>query len=150
MFAPRPDIAIKEMLRVLKHGGTIAFSTWPPELFMGRMFALTGRYAPPPPSGVSPTPQWGDPNVVRARLGEMVKDIVFDQESIQTPALSPRHYCETAERTSGSLTKLVESLNKSDPKELAAFRGEFEALATEYFEPNGVRQSFLMTRAIKI
>ncbi|MEO7246339.1 MAG: BTAD domain-containing putative transcriptional regulator [Rubrivivax sp.] len=32
MFAPRPDVAIAEMLRVLKPGGTIAFSTWPPEL----------------------------------------------------------------------------------------------------------------------
>src|SRR5881628_248600 len=39
MFAPRPEVAIGEMLRVLKPGGTIAFSTWPPELFMGRMFA---------------------------------------------------------------------------------------------------------------
>jgi ubiquinone/menaquinone biosynthesis C-methylase UbiE len=30
MFAPRPDKAIAEMLRVLKPGGTVAFSTWPP------------------------------------------------------------------------------------------------------------------------
>jgi SAM-dependent methyltransferase len=43
MFAPRPDVAVKEMLRVLKPGGTLAFSTWPPELFTGRMFALNGR-----------------------------------------------------------------------------------------------------------
>jgi hypothetical protein len=83
-------------------------------------------------------------------LGGMVKDIVFDRQSIQSPALSPRHYCDTAERTSGAMIKLVESLNKSDPERLAAFRGEFEALAAEYFEPNGVRQSFLMTRAIKV
>src|SRR5262245_6572907 len=92
MFAPRPAVALKEMLRVLKHGGTIAFSTWPPELFMGRMFALTGRYAPSPPAGVSPPPLWGDPNVVRDRLGEMVKDVVFGRASVGTPALSPQHY----------------------------------------------------------
>ena len=35
IFAPRPEVAIAEMLRVLKPGGTIAFSTWPPELFVG-------------------------------------------------------------------------------------------------------------------
>ena len=52
MFAPRPEIATKEMLRVLKPGGTIAFSTWPPELFVGQSFVLVSRYAPPPPAGV--------------------------------------------------------------------------------------------------
>src|SRR5579885_473227 len=46
MFAPRPSVAVAEMLRVLKPGGTIAFSTWPPEMFIGKMFALTGKYLP--------------------------------------------------------------------------------------------------------
>ena len=32
MFGPRPDITIGQMLRVLKPGGVIAVSTWPPEL----------------------------------------------------------------------------------------------------------------------
>ncbi|HMN83429.1 MAG TPA: class I SAM-dependent methyltransferase, partial [Burkholderiaceae bacterium] len=54
MFAPRPQVAVAEMLRVLKPGGTIAFSTWPPDQLVGQMFALTARYAPPPPPGVSP------------------------------------------------------------------------------------------------
>jgi len=35
MFAPRPDVAVREMLRVLRPGGTIAFATWPPEM-LGR------------------------------------------------------------------------------------------------------------------
>ncbi len=43
IFAPRPDVAVKEMLRVLKPGGRIAFNTWPPELMIGRTFALVGR-----------------------------------------------------------------------------------------------------------
>src|SRR6202790_3135704 len=53
IFAPRPDVAVAEMLRVLKPGGVIAFSTWPPELFVGQIFALTSRYLPPPPPGVA-------------------------------------------------------------------------------------------------
>src|SRR5216684_3488456 len=77
MFAPRADVAVSQMLRVLKPGGTIAFSTWPPELFVGRMFALVGSYMPPPPAGVAPAPQWGDPNIVRQRLGDAVQEIVF-------------------------------------------------------------------------
>src|SRR6266540_1357707 len=49
MFAPRPEIATREMLRVLRPGGLIAFSTWPPELCIGRIFTSVGQYLPPPP-----------------------------------------------------------------------------------------------------
>lgn len=55
MFAPRPDVTIAEMLRVLKPGGTIAFSTWPPEHYVGQMFALVAKFVPPPP-GAAPPP----------------------------------------------------------------------------------------------
>ena len=97
IFAPRPEVAIGEMLRVLKPGGTIAFSTWPPELFVGRMFALTASYLPPPPPGVAPPPQWGDPNIVRQRLGSAVKDILFDRATMLIPALSTSHQRTVAE-----------------------------------------------------
>src|SRR5215470_9324683 len=92
MFAPRPDVALNEMLRVLKPGGTIAFSTWPPELFVGRSFALVARYAPPLPPGIAPPPLWGDPNVVRESLGKSVRDIVFDRDCMLVQALSAPHY----------------------------------------------------------
>src|SRR5438477_2758816 len=54
MFAPRPDVAVAEMLRVLKPGGTIAFSTWPTELLVARAFPLVVRYMPPPPIALPP------------------------------------------------------------------------------------------------
>jgi SAM-dependent methyltransferase len=149
IFAPRPELAIAEMLRVLKPGGTIAFSTWPPELFTGCMFALTARYAPPPPPGVSPPTQWGDPRIVSERLGSAVKNIVFDRGTMRVPALSPPHLRATIERTAGPVIKMVESLASGDPAKLAAFRSEFEALAAEYLEDNVVRQDYLLTRATK-
>src|SRR4030067_1708 len=43
IFAPRPEVVVAEMLRVLKPGGQIAFSNWPPELFIGRVFNLAGQ-----------------------------------------------------------------------------------------------------------
>ena len=150
MFAPRPDVAVKEMLRVLKPGGTIAFSTWPPELFMGRMFALSAGYLPAPPPGAAPPLLWGDPNVVRERLGAAVKDIVFERDSMFSPALSIQHYRTMIERTSGNVIKLIEFLSETDPAKLAAFRREYDALAAEYFEDNAVRQGYLMTRATKL
>lgn len=150
IFAPRPEVAIKEMLRALKPGGVLAFTTWPPELYTGRMFAIMGKYAPPPPPGVSPPPQWGDPNVVRERLGTAVKDIMFDRGIMYFQTLSPQHQRQFMERNIGPISKLVQSLESSDPQKLAAFRKELDELCAVYFENNHVRQDFLMTRAIKV
>ncbi len=150
MFAPRPDLAIAQMLRVLRPGGTIAFSTWPPDQFVGRLFALTARYAPPPPPGVAPPVQWGDPGVVRERLGAAVREIVFERDLMLVNTLSPQHLRYATERTAGPVLKLVESLEKSDPAKLAEYRRESDELASSYFESNGMRQSYLMTRATKV
>jgi SAM-dependent methyltransferase len=149
MFAPRPEVAIREMLRVLKTGGTIAFATWPPELLIGASFKLVASYMPPPPPGVSPPPQWGDVAIVRERLGEAVKDIHFDRACMLVPALSLQNYRNHIEHTAGPMLKLVEMLSKGDPAKLAQFRREYDALIAPYFEDNIIRQDFLMTRAIK-
>jgi len=149
MFAPRPEVAVGEMLRVLEPGGTIAFSTWPPELFVGRLFALTSRYMPPLPEGVAPPPLWGDPTVVRERLGARVRDLRFDREVMIVPALSVQHQRENLERSAGPVTKLVESLSASDPATLEVYRRECEAIIAEYLADNTLRQGYLMTRATK-
>jgi SAM-dependent methyltransferase len=150
MFAPRPEVAVGEILRVLKPGGTIAFSTWPPELFVGRSFALISRYAPAPPPGAAPPPLWGDPNIVRERLGKGFKAISFDRDRMLVPALSVMHFRTTYERSAGPVIKLVESLSASDPTKLQELRKEFEALAGEYFHGNQMHQDYLLTRATKM
>src|SRR5258708_40231547 len=43
MFPPRPEVALAEMLRVLKRGGARVFSTWPPELCVGSGFCVGGH-----------------------------------------------------------------------------------------------------------
>src|SRR5437660_7174572 len=92
MFAPRPDVAMAEMLRVLKRSGTIAFTTWPPELLTGSSFKLVARYMPPPPPGLSPPPQWGDVNIVRGPPGSAAKDIMFDPAWTRCRALRLQTY----------------------------------------------------------
>ena len=150
MFAPRPEVAVHEMLRVLKPGGTLAFSTWPPELLVGSTVAVTTRYMPPPPPGVAPPMLWGDPNVIRERLGSAVRDITFDRECMLVPALSPQHFRGNVERAAGPLVKLVESLSATDPARLAQLRKEFDAAVVPYHRDNVVRQDYLMTRATKV
>ena len=91
MFAPRPEVATSEMLRVLKPGGVIAFSTWPPELLTGRLFVLTGKYGPPAPKNVSPPVMWGEVEIIKKRLSENVRDITFHRAEYGNPTLSPSH-----------------------------------------------------------
>lgn len=148
MFAPRPEIATREMLRVLKPGGRLAFSTWPPEHFIGKMFRLVGTYVPAPPGAAAPS-DWGDPAVIRERLGNQVRDIFFERGIRMFPALSPQHYRDLIERTSGPVVKLVERL-REDRAKLAAFRKELEALAEQHLVDNVVIADYLLTRAIKV
>ena len=152
IFAPRPAVAVKEMLRVLKPGGRIAFSTWPPEHFTGRMFAFIVRYQPPPAPGKdipAPPPLWGDPNVVRERLGAAVTDLKFARDTLVAPALSLPHFRAAQEATIGPLTKLVASL-ANDADRLAQVRAEFDAMAADIFDDNTIRMPFLMSRATKL
>jgi SAM-dependent methyltransferase len=152
MFAPRPEVAVAEMMRVLKPGGRVAFTTWPPDHFTGRMFALLGKYMPPLLSGApspAPPPQWGDPNVVRERLGARVKDLVFERDTLVAPTLGPRYSVHALETTLGPLAKLVSVLQGDTPK-LAQLRAELERLFAEIIHGNEQRQHFLMSRATKV
>jgi SAM-dependent methyltransferase len=152
MFAPRPAIAVKEMLRVLKVGGRVAFSTWPPEHFTGCLFALIASYAlPPVPGSEQPAPPalWGDPDVVRERLGAQVRDLRFERDTLLAPTLSPQHTRNRQERTLGPLMKLIDQL-KGDAGKLAKLRADLEALIGEVFAENAVHMHYIMTRATKV
>lgn len=149
MFAPRPQVAIAEMLRVLRPGGTIAFSTWPPDLYTGRFLSMVGRLAPSPPPEGTPSPvMWGDPKVVRERLGDAVRDLTFDGDRMLAPALSPQHVWAFGLQSVGPLSTIAKSL-EGQPEKLAQLRREIVDLAATYFHDNVLRQDFLMTRARK-
>jgi SAM-dependent methyltransferase len=149
MFAPRPEVAAREMLRVLRPGGTVAFSTWPSEVLVGRTNAIAARYMPPPPAGIPSPILWGDVNVVQMRLGDAVEDLFFDRGYLLVPALSLQHFRLNIERSAGPTIRLVETLSATDPGRLREFRREFDAVVARYYRDNLVRQDYLMTRARK-
>jgi len=134
------------MLRVLRPGETIAFSTWPPEHFVGRFFALVAAHTPPPPPGAAPPIEWGHVDTVRARLGEAACDVRFERAIMRSSALSVGHVIALLEETIGPLRALVHS---GDEAAIASCRAEMRDLVAEYLEGNTMRQDFLMTRAKK-
>jgi SAM-dependent methyltransferase len=148
MFAPRPEVAVSEMLRVLKPGGTIAFATWPGEQLIGRQFSLMAKYIPPPQGVPSPV-QWGDVAVVRQRLGDRVTRLHQERGIMAIPALSPQHLRLFQEAKAGPFVRTVQALQQ-DPSRLAAWRNEMDEVLGEYLQDNVVRHEYLLTRAVKV
>jgi len=146
MFAPRPDVVMSEMRRVLKPHGRIAFATWPPEHLVGRIFAFVARHSPPAPAGSSPPPQWGNTGVIGERLSGRFAAPFHERGVMWVPAMSVEHFRVFMESSVGPMQKLVESL-ADEPATLAKLRAEFEALAGAYHADNVVRQDYLLTRA---
>ena len=67
MFAPRPELVSRELLRVCVPGGTIAMANWTPGGFVGQMFKTVAKFIAP--SGMPSPTLWGDEATVQARLG---------------------------------------------------------------------------------
>ena len=148
MFAPRPEVVVKEMLRVLKPGGRIAFATWPPETFLGRSFGLSAKYIPLPQGGAPPV-LWGEVPTVRDRLGSAVTDLHFERGIMGVPALSPEHHLAWMAAKLGPFIKTLGALQK-DPAKMESFRKEFLELIGSYLVDNVVRYEYLLTRATKV
>jgi SAM-dependent methyltransferase len=82
MFAPHHQTAADELVRVCRPGGRVGLLSWTPEGFVGQMFATMKAFAPPPPPGAQPPPLWGDPDHVRALLGDRVTDVTARKQTV--------------------------------------------------------------------
>jgi ubiquinone/menaquinone biosynthesis C-methylase UbiE len=74
MFAPRADLAAKELTRVCRAGGQIAMASWTPTGFIGELFKVTGRHVAAP-TGVPSPLLWGDDARVRDRLRALTTEV---------------------------------------------------------------------------
>jgi SAM-dependent methyltransferase len=148
MFSPRPDESAREMLRVLKPGGRIAFAAWTPEGVAPRLMGLSFQYLPPMPAAPSPF-EWGDSRAVRTYLGDRVRDVAFEHAALQLPALSPAHARRLFEATFGPTLMVVQALS-ADPDRLRLWRAEHDAIVAPFFADGRVRFEYMLTRATKI
>jgi SAM-dependent methyltransferase len=81
MFAPRHRRTAEEMMRVCRPGGAIGICTWRPDGTVGKVFAISGQYMPPPPDYAQPPILWGSEDYVREMFRPAARDFEFSDHS---------------------------------------------------------------------
>src|SRR5262252_616658 len=149
MFAPRPDLVARELLRVCSPGGTIAMGNWTREGFVGQMFKTFAKFIAP--SGMPAPVLWGNEVVVRERLGAGVSDLKMRRRhySFDYP-FPPAEVVELFRQCYGPTNRAFASLDEDSAKSLrdeleslwsAHNRGgnELTVVAAEYLEVVAIR-----------
>ena len=125
MFAPRPDVTARELIRVTKSGGLIAMGNWTPEGFSGQMFRTNAKHVPPPPGMPSPV-LWGSEDVVKERLAEGIADLRLNRRPILFEyTFTPAEVVEHFRTYFGPTQKAFESLDDAGQE---ALRSDLVAL----------------------
>jgi ubiquinone/menaquinone biosynthesis C-methylase UbiE len=149
IFAPNQDLAGKEIIRVLKKGGRLGFTSWPPELVVGKLSEVVSKYNMFPSSGAFSPYNWGNPDNVKQLLPG-IKDIFFERDTINIPILSPNHYWLDTITKAGLMIQVIESLRKqNDEEKLELFRKDYIKTLEQYTSDNLLRLGYLVTIAKK-
>lgn len=129
MFAPRPELAAAELLRVCKPGGMVAMANWTPQSFVGKTFQATAKLVPPPP-GIAPPVLWGDEATVRQRFGAGAAKVdCFRQKMHLAYPVPPKEVVAFFRQYFGPTQMAFSRLDAEGQAKLAA---ELEALWTAH------------------
>jgi SAM-dependent methyltransferase len=128
MFAPDHAKAARELVRVCKPGGTIALACWPTEGFIGEMFKLFSKYAPPA-TGLTPPVRWGDVEYQKALFGDSVRSFGGELRTVLFRDPSAEANVEFFRTYYGPTLKLFETVGGETAAKLAA---ELAELARRY------------------
>lgn len=71
MFAPRPEVAARELARVTRSRGRIVMGNWIPgdPTLVAQILRISSAYSPPPPEGFVSPMRWGVESEVIERFG---------------------------------------------------------------------------------
>ena len=133
MFAPRPEVAAKELRRVCRSGGTIAMANWTPQGFVGKMFRLISNFVAP--SGMREPVLWGDEAEVRALFATGVSRLDFARRDAELKfPFPPSEVVRFFRLYHGPTNRAFASLNRKGRVRLQA---EMEELWSTYNVAHG-------------
>lgn len=146
VFAEPPDQAGAELLRVTRPGGTVAFASWTADGPVAAMGRVMSEFLPADAGPSAPPFLWGDPDVVRDRLGAGVEGLAFETGSVHTPALSPAHYWQQATEESGLFIAALDAVEADDRP---ALREAMLATIEDFFDDgrNAVPMAYRLATA---
>lgn len=129
MFAPRPELVAAELKRVCRPGGKIIMGNWTPSGFVGEMFKMMGKYAPPPTVMVPPV-KWGEGEIVRQRFTDGISHLRLSRHlyPFRYP-FSPAEVVEFFRLYYGPTNKAFAAL---DAEKQSALRRDLEQLWAEH------------------
>jgi ubiquinone/menaquinone biosynthesis C-methylase UbiE len=128
MFAPDQPRAAGELARVTRSGGRLALATWVPDGGIGKMFAMTAPFQPPPPDGAGAPLDWGKSEYVEELLGDAF-DLAFETRTSIDRGESGEAFWQFYVENFGPVKTLAESLDDDR-------REEFHRTYVEFFETN--------------
>jgi ubiquinone/menaquinone biosynthesis C-methylase UbiE len=128
MFAPDHRKTAAELARVCRAGGVIGLASWTPEGFIGEMFRLVSKYAPPT-AGLTPPVRWGDESHLRSIFGNAIRSMTSQVRTAVFRFPSAEDNVEFFRTYYGPTLKAFEALPASRRDDL---RGEMVELNRKY------------------
>lgn len=126
IFAPDHDAVAREVTRVTRPGGRLAFSAWTPEGSIGEMFKVFSAFQPPLPPGAGVPLAWGREDYVRDKLGGAFEITVERRLSVEKDE-SPEKAWDFFAPRFGPVKTMLDNLDEDR-------RTAFELAAREHFE----------------
>jgi SAM-dependent methyltransferase len=140
IFAPDPDQAAREMARVAKPGGIVAFIAWTLDGMFSRLFELHDQYHSGGP-GLLKACQWGDQRFIRETFGPYAKSFRIQRQNRVFRARSQEQWLGFMRQNLGPTLLTYAGL---DAEGQEAFSREMIA-AMQSYNQSGDKTLFLVT-----
>jgi ubiquinone/menaquinone biosynthesis C-methylase UbiE len=140
MFAPRHEVAARELGRVLRTGGRMGVCSWTPESSIAALMRTLFRHLPPVPEFSQPPPLWGSEDHVQGLFEASGMDLQFERQVVEFHFDSVEHALEIYETKWGPFVEAKELLEPQ--RGWAALRSDLARILEQHNASTGTDLSY--------